>query len=128
MQKFSKFLPLALFIGFFLIGFATFINSKPSRKNARVYKIVRQYSPYYIEKTFGGLRIKKKGDDKFKKEPDNANFFKEFEALEKQWGQKHLKLQNSTLHILDDSGKELKSIKLKNRDETDFVHKYYGVK
>ncbi len=128
MSKLSKFLPFALFLAFFLIGFATFINSKPSHKNERVYKIVRKYSPYYIEKTFGGLIIKKKGDDKFKKEPDNANFFKEFEALEKKWGEGHLKLEGNSLNILDDSGKIVKKVELKNKDEINFVHKYYGVK
>ncbi len=128
MSKLSKFLPFTLFLAFFLIGFATFINSKPSHKNERVYKIVRKYSPYYIEKTFGGLIIKKKGDDKFKKEPDNANFFKEFEALEKKWGEGHLKLEGNSLNILDDSGKIVKKVELKNKDEINFVHKYYGVK
>jgi len=127
MSKFSKYLPFALFLGFLFIGIVTFFASKPSPKNARVYKIVREYSPYYIEKTLGGLRIRKRGDKEFKEEPANTEFFKRFEYLERDWGQKHLKLNGNKLTIVDNK-KVLKTIKLKDTNELNFVKKYYGVK
>jgi len=127
MNKFSKYLPIALFLAFLFIGFTTFLTSRPTHKNARVYKIVKEYSPYYIEKTLAGLRIKSKTDKKYKEEPTNAEFFKRYEYLEKTWGQKHLKLTGNTLHITD-GNKDLKTVELKNQDEINFVKKYYGVK
>jgi len=126
MNKLSRYLPTALFLGFLFIGLATFFASKPTAKNARVYKIVREYSPYYLEKTLGGLRIRKKGDKEFKEEPTNSELFRRFEFLEKQWGQKHLKLDGNRLSIMQD-GKPLKSIELKSSDEVSFVKRYYGV-
>jgi len=128
MQKFNKFLPIALFLGFLIAGITLFIQAKPSHKNARVYKIVREYSPYYLQKTIGGLNIKKKGDKKFKESPDNAKLFKRFELLEKEWGKKHLKLNGTTLEILDNNNSIIKKVKLKNRDEINFITNYYGVK
>jgi len=128
MQKYSKYLPIALFLGFLFIGIVTFMQAKPTHKEARVYKIVKEYSPYYLQKTIGGLNILKKGDKEFKESPDNAQLFKRFEFLEKEWGQKHLKLENSTLYILDDSNKTLKTLKLQNQKELNFVKNYYGVK
>ena len=127
MNKFSKYLPIALFLGFLFVGLTTFFASRPTHKNARVYKIVKEYSPYYIEKTLSGLRIRNKKDKEYKEEPTNAEFFTRYEYLEKSWGQKHLNLTGNTLHITD-GNKELKSIELKNQDEVNFVKNYYGVK
>jgi len=127
MNKFSKYLPIALFLGFLFIGLTTFFASRPTQKNARVYKIVKQYSPYYIEKTLSGLRIKNKKDKEYKEEPTNAEFFTRYEFLEKSWGKKHLKLTDKTLQIIDNN-KTLKTIELKNQDEISFVKNYYGVK
>ena len=54
MQKLNKYLLPALFLGFLIFGLAAFMESKPSHKNARIYKAVQQYSPYYLDKRFGG--------------------------------------------------------------------------
>jgi len=127
MSKLSKYIPIALFLGFLFVGLVTFFASKPTPKNMRIYNIVKEYSPYYIEKTLGGLRIRKKGDKEFKEEPTNAAFFKRYEFLEKEWGKKHLKLRDKTLYIIKD-GKNAKSIELKDDNEINFVKNYYGVK
>ena len=127
MSKLSKYIPIALFLGFLFVGLVTFFASKPTPKNMRVYKIVKEYSPYYIEKSLGGLRIRKKGDKAFKEEPTNTEFFKRYEFLEKEWGKSHLKLRNKTLYIIKD-GKNAKSIELKDANEINFVKNYYGVK
>ncbi len=127
MSRLSKYLPFALFLVFLSLALATFFASKPTPKNMRVYKIVKEYSPYYIEKTLGGLRIRKKGDKEFKEEPTNAAFFKRYEFLEKEWGKHHLKLRDNTLYIIKD-GKSVKSIELKDANEINFVKNYYGVK
>jgi len=127
MQNMRKYLLPALFLGFLFIGINALIESKPSPKNARVYKTVQQFSPYTLEKRFGGLQIVNKEDPEFKEKPNNMTIFKEFERLEKAWGKKHLKLESNTLVIMDNNGTTLHTLPLQNKDEETFVHSYYGI-
>ncbi len=128
MQKFSKYLPFALFAAFLMLGLTAFFQSKPAPKNERVYKAVQHYSPYYLEKRFGGLEIRSKTDPEFKEKPDNMSLFKEFEHLEYTWGKKHLSLDGMTLLIKDDNGTVVGKLPLKEKKELEFVQRYYGVK
>jgi len=127
MQNMRKYLLPAFFLAFLLIGINALIESKPSPKNARVYKTVQQFSPYTLEKRFGGLQIINKEDPEFKEKPNNMTIFKEFERLEKAWGKKHLKLEKNTLVIMDNNGTTLHTLPLQSRDEEAFVHRYYGI-
>jgi len=127
MNSMKKYLPVALFLAFLVFGLDAFFQSKPPAKNARVYKTVQQYSPYYLEKRFGGLEIRSKEDEEFKEKPNNMTLFKEFARLEKAWGQKHMKLENNTLFITDNNGTEVAKLPLQNKKELDFVHSYYGL-
>ena len=127
MQNMRKYLLPALFLGFLLIGINALLESKPSPKNARVYKTVQQFSPYTLEKRFGGLQIINKEDPEFKEKPNNMTIFKEFERLEKAWGKKHLKLKNDTLLIMDNNGTTVHTLPLQSKEETEFVHSYYGI-
>ena len=127
MKSIRKFLPVAIILGFFLFGLDAFFQSRPSEKNERVYKTVQTYSPYYLDRRFGGLQIMSKEDAEFKEKPTNATLFKEFSRLEKEWGQKHLKIENNTLVITDNNGTQLSSLVLQNNEEFDFIHSYYGV-
>ena len=127
MNSLRKYLPFALLLGFLAFGLSAFFQSRPSHKNARVYKTVQQYSPYYLDKRFGGLQIMNKEDPEFKEKPNNMTLFKEFERLEKKWGKKHMKLDGSTLYISDNNGTEVAKLSLQNKEEIDFVHSYYGL-
>jgi len=127
MQNMRKYLLPAFFLGFLLLGINALIQSKPSPKNARVYKTVQQFSPYKLEKRFGGLQIVNREDPEFKEKPNNMTIFKEFERLEKAWGEKHLKLENNTLVIMDNNGTALHTLPLQSKDEKAFVHSYYGL-
>jgi len=127
MDSLKKYLPAALFLGFLVFGLDALIQSKPSAKNARVYKTVQQFSPYYIDKRFGGLEIKNREDASFKEKPNNTTFFKEFERLEKAWGKKHLKMQNDLLVITDNNGTVIHTLPLQTKDEAEFIHTYYGI-
>ena len=128
MKKLNQYLPFALFIAFFGLSILAYINSKPVSKNPRIYKIVKEYSPYYIEKTLGGLRIKSKVDKEFKEEPSNMEFFKRLEYLERSWAQNHLFIKDGKLFIVDDNKTTLKSVELKNKKEYNFLQQYYGIK
>jgi len=127
MNAFKKYLPFALFVAFLVFGLDAFFSSKPPAKNERVYKIVQQYSPYYIDKRFGGLEILSKEDKEFKEKPNNMSFFKEFSHLEKRWAQKHMKREGQTVTIVDQNGTTVATISLQNKEESDFVKNYYGL-
>jgi hypothetical protein len=127
MNSLRKYLPIALLLGFLLFGLDAFFQSRPTSKNARVYKTVQKYSPFYLDKRFGGLKIMNREDADFKEEPTNMTLFKEFERLEKVWAQTHLKLEENRLIILDNNGSQQAILPLENKEEIDFVHHYYGL-
>jgi len=127
MNSLRKYLPIALLIGFLLFGLDAFFQSRPTAKNEYVYKTVQKYSPFYLEKRFGGLKIMNKEDPEFKEKPNNMTLFKEFERLEKEWGKKHLKIENNVLIILDNNSSQLSTLPLQNQKEVDFIHRYYGI-
>ena len=127
MESFKKYLPIALFLGFLIFGLDALLQSKPSQKNERVYKTVQKYSPYYLDKRFGGLQIMSKDDPEFKEKPNNMTLFKEFERLEREWGQKHLKIENNQLIIIDNNGSQFITLPLQDQKEFDFIHHYYGI-
>jgi hypothetical protein len=127
MNSLRKYLPIALLIGFLLFGLDAFFQSRPTSKNARVYKTVQKYSPFYLDKRFGGLKIMNREDTDFKEEPTNMTLFKEFERLEKVWAKTHLKLEENRLIILDNNGSQQATLPLENKEEIDFVHHYYGL-
>ena len=127
MTPFKKYLPIALLLGFLMFGISAFMQSKPSDKNERVYKTVQKFSPYYLDKRFGGLQIMNREDTEFKEKPNNMTLFKEFERLEKEWGKKHLSIKNNTLLIVDNNGTLVHKLMLNSKDELDFVHIFYGI-
>lgn len=127
MKSMKKFLPIAIILGFFLFGLDAFFQSRPSEKNERVYKTVQTYSPYYLDKRFGGLQIMNKENPDFKEKPTNATLFKEFSRLEKEWAKTHLKIDQNTLVILDNNGTQVSSLLMQSIEELDFVHSYYGI-
>jgi len=123
----KKLVFIALGIGFILFGINAYLQSKPSPKNRRIYQAVQEFSPYYLDKRFGGLQIMSKTDKEFKEKPSNMEVFHRLEFLEKRWGEKHLTLEKDMLVIHGDKGEVLKRITLKNGEEKNFVHTYYGL-
>jgi hypothetical protein len=127
MSSFKKYIPLALLIGFFIFGLDAFLQSKPESKNPRVYKTVQEYSPYYMDIRFGGLQIMNKEDPEFKEKPTNMTVHKEFARLEKEWGKKHMKIDNNVLIISDNNDTVVEKLPLQTNAELDFARKYYGL-
>lgn len=127
MNMLKRYLPIALIVGFMLFGLQAFVKSKPSTKNERVYKTVQKYSPFYLNKRFGGLSIMNKEDSNFKEKPNNMTLFQEFERLEKEWGKKYLRIESNQLIILDNNDSQQASLLLQTAEEVEFVHRYYGI-
>lgn len=127
MNYLRKLLPIGLAIGFLLLGLVAFFQSKPTPKNGRIYNTVKQYSPYYMEKRFGGIQIKSTIDPNFQEKPSNMEVYRRLESLEKTWAQSHLKVNDNTLFILDDNQTLQLSLPLLSKEEQEFVHLYFGI-
>jgi hypothetical protein len=126
MSKFNKLLPIALGLGFLTLAFLAFVNGQPQDRNHRVYQELKAYIPYKIEKKIGGLRIRNtKTDEKI--EPKNSEVYKVLDNLEKDWGEKYLRLEDKTLIIVDDENKTIRSIDLKTPDELSYIHNFFGL-
>jgi len=121
-----KYLVIALGLGFAFLAINAFIASKPVPK-APIYKSIEKYSPYYLEKRFGGLEILSKTDPAFKEKPNNMEVFHRMEFLEKEWGQKHLKIVSDELIVSDDNGTSLVKLPISTKIDRDFIHRYYGI-
>ncbi len=120
----KKYLPIALMLGFLVVGLSVFIASKPTTK-APIYKSITKYSPYYLDKRFGGLQILKRDDKEFKEKPINADLFKRYEYLQKEWGKKHLKRDGDILVI--ESSKGTIKVPLKSVEDREFIKNFYGI-
>ncbi len=68
-----------------------------------------------------------KEDPEFKETPDNMVLFKRLDELEKAWAQKHLKVVNNVLIILDNNGTQLSTLPLNTQEEISFTHTFYGI-
>jgi hypothetical protein len=123
----KKILFIALGLGFLFFGVSAYLQSKPAPKNERIYQLIKPYSPYYLDKRFGGLQIMSKEDKEFKEKPNNMEVFHRLEALEKKWGKSHLVLQGESLNIKDNNNSVSKTIPLENQKELDFIHAFYGI-
>ncbi len=120
-----KYLPLALMLAFFFVSINAFLSSKGERKS-KIYLQIKEYSPYYFEKSLSGLVIKSRLDKDFEKKPSNMQVFHVMDKLQKEWGKKHLKIENDNL-IIYDNNKVVKKIKIKDKKEFDFLHRFYGI-
>lgn len=122
-----KYIFWALGAGFIFLGFSAYLQSVPETKNERVYKEIKKYSPYYLDKRFGGLLILSKEDKEFKEKPTNMEVFHRLDELEKRWGREHIKLSGSNIIIVDSNGTTKANIAIQNKDEMGFIHKFYGI-
>jgi len=125
-EKMQKYLFIALGVAFIFMTFTAFQEGKPSIK-APIYKEVQKYSPYYIDKRFGGLQIMSKEDKEFKETPVNIEVFRRLDYLEKAWGKNHLKIENNQLKILDDNGTILNTLPIVSQKDNKFLHTFYGI-
>ncbi len=118
---FSKKLIIVLaFLALFL-SITSLLLNMPAKKDKALMQAINPYLPFKITKTLGGLDIINNGK---RMHLENAKVYTTYDKLLKKWGKKHLFLQGSTLIIVNDSNKTLKSIKL-NPKQVAFVHRFF---
>ena len=122
----QKYLFMALGVGFMLMAFIAFDQGKPTAK-APIYKEIKKYSPYYIDKRFGGLQIMNKNDKEFKETPVNIEVFRRLEYLERTWGKAHLQIENNQVTILDDNETKIITLPIQTQKDNNFLHTFYGI-
>jgi len=122
----KKYLFPALAIALTFMMVIAFQQAKPTQK-APIYKEVQKYSPYYLDKRFGGLQIMSKTDEKFKEKPTNMEVFHRLEYLEKEWAKTHLKIVENQVIISDNNGTEVVKLPIKTKEDSSFLHSFYGI-
>ncbi len=111
---------------FLVMGFVAMQRATPDNKNERMYKEIKVYSPYMVEKRIGGLTIidKRTGD---KEKPSAAEVLHRLDELDKEWGKKHLRVENSDLIIVGESNQTIVKIFIETKEERAFLHDFYGL-
>ena len=122
----SKVTFIGLIVIFVVLSFMAFNNAMPERKNAEVMNIVKPYMPFKLEKRLAGLTIinTKTGT---KEKPSNDMIYRRLDELEKSWGKKHLSISGAVLTVKNDKNKVIKSFKLKDKKQIDFIHRFFGI-
>ncbi|MBD3829307.1 MAG: hypothetical protein IE890_02350 [Arcobacter sp.] len=114
---------LVIFLGviFFFIGFITLKNALPSKKEELIYNQIIKYSPYKVEKRFGGLTIINKQTGK-KEKPSNSEIFHRLDYLNQKWAKENITMKNNQLIITKDK-KQIAVININNEKEKEFIKK-----
>ena len=119
-----------LFIGviaaFLVLGFVSMQRAMPAAKEDRIYKAIKVYSPYKLEKRMGGLTIVDSRDGR-KEKPSAAEVLLRQDELDSQWGKKHLMIQNDDVIVLGDHNQSIVKIHIQTPQEKAWVKKFYGI-
>jgi len=121
-----KLLIFGVFTVALIMGVLSMQRAMPNHKEERIYKEIQKYSPYVMEKRMGGLLITDKRDGR-KEKPSNAEVFHRMDELEQQWGNKHLKIEGSELHIIGENNQTITRIFIESLNEKEFLHNFYGI-
>ncbi len=122
---FSKKTVYILMAVFAFLSISALIVNMPEAKDKKVINKISPYFPYEITKTLGGLDLRdKRTGERLKLE--NAKVFLAYDHYLKEWGKNHLRLEGDTLVILDDTGKQVDSMKLDSKD-LDFVKRFFNL-
>ena len=111
---------------FLVMGFIAMQRATPENKSERIYKEIKIYSPYMLEKRIGGLTIidKRTGT---KEKPNAAEVLHRMDELDKEWGKKHLKIEQNDLIILGENNQTIVKIFIETQEERAFLHNFYGL-
>ena len=126
-MKVSNLFIVGLTILFFALGFKALQEAQPEHKNKRVYKELKAYNPYYLEKRVGGFRIMMKGSTE-KEQPPINEVFSRLDQLEKGWGKDALKIVNNDLIVMDKNGTQIGKIALETNEEMQWVKRFFEMK
>ena len=122
----KRVLIFGLLAGFLIMGIIAMDRAMPEAKEERIYKAIKEHSPYYLEKRIGGLTILKKNDEDFKEKINAAEVLHRLDELDKKWAKTHLSVNNNDIVILQDDNSTVK-IFMETPKERAFVKSFFGI-
>jgi hypothetical protein len=120
----KKALVFGFFTAFLILGAISLKRALPDAKEDRIYKAIKVYSPYTLEKRIGGLTIIDKRDGT-KEKPTSAEVFHRLDELERLWGLKHVRIDNNDVLIVNDLNQTVAKIYLETEKERKFVENFF---
>ncbi|OIP53384.1 MAG: hypothetical protein AUK54_09180 [Helicobacteraceae bacterium CG2_30_36_10] len=117
---------IGLLFAFLVMGILSMQRAMPEEKNERIYKAVKIYSPYTLEKRIGGLTIinTQTGD---KEKPSAADVLLRLDELDKEWGKSHLQVIDKSLIVLGENNQTIVKIFIETENERAFIKSFYGI-
>ncbi|MDY0234323.1 MAG: hypothetical protein RBS11_09855 [Sulfurimonas sp.] len=122
----KKGLIFGLLFGFLTLGYIAMQRATPDHKEERIYKAIKVYSPYQLEKRIGGLTINNTQTGE-KEKPSAAEVLHRLDELDKTWGKTHLRVEANELFILGDNNQSIVKIFIENEREREFLRSFYGI-
>ncbi|MBL0708379.1 MAG: hypothetical protein JJW00_04960 [Sulfurimonas sp.] len=115
----------ALLFGFLVMGVLAMKRALPEPKEERIYKAIKVYSPYKLEKRIGGLSIINTKTDE-KEKPSSAEVLYRLDELDKEWAKEHLSVEGSDVVIVRDNNETVK-ILIQTPQERAFIKSFFGI-
>jgi len=122
----KKGLIFGLLFGFLVLGILSMQRAMPEDKEARIYKAIKVYSPYKLEKRMGGLTIVN-SQTGTKEKPSASEVLHRLDEVDKIWGKTHLVIKNNDVIVLGDNNQTVVKIFLETEKEKAFVKSFYGI-
>jgi len=111
---------------FLVVGISTMKRSMPAAKEMRIYKEIKVYMPYELEKKLGGFAIVDKRDGS-KEKPSATEVMLRLDEVEGQWGNQYLRVEGTQLLILGDDNNTITKIFIETQEERDFLKRFFGI-
>lgn len=122
----KKALILGLLAAFLILGVISMERAMPDTKEDRIYKAIKVYSPYLLEKRIGGLAIVDKRNGE-KEKPSAKEVLHRMDELEKKWGKDHLRVENNQLIVIGENDQTVARIFIETQKEREFLKNFYGI-
>ena len=114
-----------LLAGFLTMGILSMKRAMPEAKEERIYKAIKVYSPYQLEKRIGGLAIINKKED-IKEKPSSAEVLHRLDELDKEWAKESLRVENNDVIITKEDNTTVR-IFIETPKERAFIKSFFGV-
>lgn len=115
-----------LIAAFLIMGALAMKRAAPDAKEERIYKEIKVYSPYKLEKRIGGLAIVDSRDGT-KEKPSAADSLHRLDELDKKWGKEHLRVEGNQVLIIGENNQSIAKIFIENKRERDFLKSFFGI-